>query len=399
MRTNTTTGRAAALAMILGACTAAATGQIRPSGVDRNIHQRDLPLVIAQPGEWFVAEDLSTAGKNPAGPGLLRIDSPDVVLNLRNHTIVGGLWIDAAERLTVRDGRIAGHYALGGKASHGVTLERVRIAGGEKPGPLALSLGNGAVLRHLTVEPPGFSLGLRIGHDGLIEHCEIAGGGIEAGDRCTLLSVTADVAAGSAVVTGQGSRLEDCGLQSDSSEPTLVVGAGSQLLRTRAANSVGDGISAGAAVQMTRCTGSGNTGIDAEEKAQIAGCRATGVVAGIRVQQGATVEDSFADAAGGIGIWVTDDARVLRNFIGNGQTQGWGGIVARGDGNEIDYNQIGGVEVGVYVLGTAGTITRNFVRGAGTPLKTANGNKVGEIIDLRKGGELPADACDANVVY
>ncbi len=415
----------------------------------RFIHQKDLPLRITESGVWTVAEDLFTEGKR------LTVAAPHVTLELAGYTIDGGIWFEAGDGLTVRNGTIICNYSylIAGNAPKCATLENL-FAAGSGVG-IAIELGNGSVVRDLNISHGYFEAVLETGHDSLITGVRIENMGnndvpeaLAAGDRSIIRDCVALDAGGISV--GSHGLIERCESRSISvraligGDDVRVVDSKGYVNPTSPVGGSRIGIWVGDRRRIERSQGSGYIGIKAGRSATVIDCYAWGARRGpgpgIQVGAEAVIRDCEVRDTRETCIEVSDDTRVVDNRLldspecaikasgdrntieGNYVTGDSRVISVVGSQNAVTGNTIDGYpEIAVYVDGTGNRIHGNTLEripSLGIAVQTSGnvivgntlrnnmrqafdvspGNVLGEVIDLTNGGTLPPGNCWANVI-
>ncbi len=410
------------------------------------IRQSDLPLRITDSGVWTVAEDLFTEGEQ------LTVAAPDVTIELAGYTIDGGIWVESGDGLTVRGGTMTAdwpYYLINGDPPDCATVESLLLTGGAED--VGIELGNDAVVQGVTVQDAYFEKALIVGDDSQVTDIDVVHGdeyylGAVMGDRCVVRNYRAYLAAG--IEIGADCLVEDCHIRSDFLT-AIEAGPNARLIDTYAHADEGSspsdnhrGVVVGDGSWVVRCDTGGPISIVGGANVRVIDCTASAYEDAIVVGPGSLVQGcliTYADNSAV--IRVQGDSRVIGNRL-RWEPGSPYGIIAEGDRNHIEGNQVGGYEYGIGLMGSQNTVIGNTITGypeaaihvagqgnriegnqvehvwigvraigagnvivrnmLGPPERNAfelpPGNLLGEVIDLTNGGMLPPNNCWANII-
>lgn len=303
------------------------------------IRAADLPLTIASPGSYYVAENISVAGDG------ITIASSNVTIDLMGFTLAGGTGTGIASDtgtlgVTVRNGVITGWTGSG-----------VELWGASLIADLHAH-GNGAD-------------GIKTGTSSVVANCvakDNVEDGFDLGPDSTIRNSTAMDNHGHGINTAARNTVSECT-------------ASSNLL---------DGIHAHGLIRDSVAGLNTGDGIEAAHGSQVIGCFASSNDKhGIQSDSASRIEGNTARGNGIDGIAVTNDVVVINNTCSsNGRLGDGAGIhVFNTFGARVEANSVFGNDRGIYVFRSGNVVVRNVAYGnTSANFDIAAGNTVGAIV-------------------
>jgi parallel beta-helix repeat protein len=358
------------------------------------------PLVISQPGSYYLTEDI-LALANSHG---VQITSSHVRLDLRGFAVIGNRatmtlnGIDLADgvaNVTIADGTVRDcpEDGIRGVLATGVRIENVTVIANSLHG---IYLGEGAALSRCTALENGNLAsgglpiaGLRVGSAGSVSNCTATnntGYGIYASsaavDHCTssqnkkFPNDPINISDGSGF--GGSGAFSNCA-SVDNEDDGFAVG-NSTVLNCSARSNLGGGFSAETTVVTDSIAIYNGYGFGAIYDATFDRCRARfNSDNGFSVNYGGTVRNCSSADNGGHGIWVGYDSQIVGNICrANGAASA--GIYVPGDSNRVEGNTIHGNDIGLQVTGTDNLVIGNSARGNSPNFDIIAGNEQGQIV-------------------
>jgi parallel beta-helix repeat protein len=308
------------------------------------IRASDLPLTITQPGSYYFAESISTAG------GGITIDSDDVTIDLMGYTLSGGTGrgievVVEHNNIEVRNGVVTGwsEDGIGLWSTIGVRVVNVR------------SDGNGHI-------------GIGCGANCTVDGCVVQNngqGGVTTGGGGRVVSTTA---------YSNGSAAYNCGIKTESrslvkdsvathnNDVGIMVGNYSLVVDSVASENDSFGIYLSGWSSASSSIANYNGG------------------SGFHLDGFASVSNSMASRNDLHGIRVFNDANVTGNKCSqNGRDGDGAGVYAEFYGNRIDGNDLRSNDQGIKAIDAGNLIIRNSATGNTANYDIVAGNDVGPI--------------------
>jgi parallel beta-helix repeat protein len=302
------------------------------------IRTTDLPLTIASPGSYYLAENISVSGD-----GII-IASSDVTIDLMGFTLAGGTGTGiesqtGTQGVTVRNGIVTGWTGSG------------------------LDLWGGSLVADLHAHDNGAD-GIKTGSNSVVAECvarDNVEDGIDLGADSTIRNSTAVSNDGNGINTAARCTVSECTATFNALDGILAHGL---ILDSISALNTGDGIEANHGSQVIGCLVSSND------------------QHGIRSGSATRIEGNTARENGIDGIAVTNDVVVINNTCsGNGRLGDGAGIhVFNTAGARVEANSVFRNDRGIYVFRSGNVVVRNVAYGnTSSNYDVAAGNAVGAI--------------------
>lgn len=357
-----------AAASLLAAAAPALAGPITPPGgpvapsmktLDqveprRPIRAADIPLIISQPGNYYLTENITTATTEAA----IRISASDVTIDLGGFTLRG----PGGTPTGLRDG-------IRLQSSHsGIWIRNGTIAGFQGRG-IDMSLAAANVrISDVCVTACG-GMGARVGSAGAVV------------ERCTASANGQSGLSGA----GQAVAFIDCTAVANGDAGFVLGGAACTARGCSAVQNTSDGFRA-------------PTGFT-----EISGCKAydNGGDGFVVTNAGATIRECVALNNGGDGIEAWGNTRIIDNHCrSNGITAAEGaGIRLAGSWSHVEANTLSGNDVGIRAMSSGNMIVRNVLAShAGGHIVASAGNNVAQILSS-PGGSFTATNPWANLSH
>ena len=179
------------------------------------IHASDLPLTIATPGSYYLAENITTGG------GGITIDANNVTIDLMGFALSGGIGdgisVSAGRKnIAIKNGTVSGWSSRGMDAGNAINSQFANLRASDN-GTDGLSVGFGSTVTNCTASDNGGS-GIFATGGSTVTNCTVrsnTGDGIQVSWSCRVVGNTCigsgfpSILAGAGIhVTGRENRIE-----------------------------------------------------------------------------------------------------------------------------------------------------------------------------------------------